>query len=364
MPSRWRRPAVPQTHGIRAELPRESVEIAPPVAEEREERAGARPPRRSAGAGGEEPAAPAPDSQLSLDDTPRDADGAPAPRPAPNFGEFVPFWRKAPKVLRPGDRVWPAKRSLYTHGGLEYEIVDMYALARGRRVPVASTEEYERMRSDGSRAPLIVVLSPRYVGGIQIRTVHAPYDRLELRLRNEEIGYYLSLGVAVSVFWLSTLFSVRECISAYGIFTTSMVPTLLPGDAVLVDKISYRFRDPRRGEIVAFRPPPRLADRMEPATLGSRDVLVKRLVGVPGDEVEVRGGTVYVNGAPEPNPKAEPAAYEMAPEIVPPGQYFVLGDNVNRSVDSHVWGPLPRSKLVGRACGRWWPLPRLTIGGL
>ena len=113
----------------------------------------------------------------------------------------------------------------------------------------------------------------------------------------------------------------------------------------------YVFSSPQRGDIVVFRYPKDL----------SRD-FIKRIIGVPGDRVEIRGGVVFVNGLPlQEDYTAAAPNYPMAEERVPPGQYFVLGDNRNYSSDSHVWGLVPEQNLIGRAWVSYWPLDLLGI---
>ncbi|WP_035984668.1 signal peptidase I [Leptolyngbya sp. KIOST-1] len=131
----------------------------------------------------------------------------------------------------------------------------------------------------------------------------------------------------------------------------SMLPTLEINDRLIIDKLSYDFGQPQRGDIVVFRPP---------AALGQTDAFIKRLVALPSDVVEVKDGQLFINGEPqyEPYIAAQPD-YEYGPVTVPPNSYLVLGDNRNRSFDSHAWGFLPEDHLIGRAVFRFWPLDRL-----
>jgi len=90
------------------------------------------------------------------------------------------------------------------------------------------------------------------------------------------------------------------------------------------------------------------------------DAFIKRVIGLPGDTVAVRGGRVFVDGKPLTEPYiADTPRYQYGPVKVPAGQYLVLGDNRNASLDSHLWGPLPRSAVIGTAVLRYWPLNRL-----
>lgn len=135
------------------------------------------------------------------------------------------------------------------------------------------------------------------------------------------------------------------------VISNSMEPTLQVGDCLMVDKFSYRLRPPRAGEIVVFEAPEVLTTR------GA--VMVKRVVGVEAQRVEVKGGAVLVAGVPLVEPYlSAPPSYEWGPRTVPSGSVFVLGDHRNGSADSHVWGFLPLDRIVGRAVFRVLPLSR------
>jgi signal peptidase I len=131
----------------------------------------------------------------------------------------------------------------------------------------------------------------------------------------------------------------------------SMVPTLQVGDRLVVEKISYRFRAPRFGEIVVFDPPEILRE------MGFKgdQAFIKRIIGLPGQTIRVHQGVVYLDGKPlsEPYINASPR-YEMPPVVIPDGSFFVMGDNRNNSNDSHVWGFLPQQNILGRAIFRFW----------
>jgi signal peptidase I len=120
------------------------------------------------------------------------------------------------------------------------------------------------------------------------------------------------------------------------------IPFYDPGD----DPVRYLFRRPRRGDVIVFRFPAN----------PERD-FIKRIVGEPGDMVEVRAGTVYIDDAPidEPYITNKPT-YTYGPSKVPAKQYFVLGDNRNNSYDSHVWGFLPEENIIGQAWLSYWPV--------
>jgi signal peptidase I len=135
----------------------------------------------------------------------------------------------------------------------------------------------------------------------------------------------------------------------------SMLPTLEINDRLVVEKVSYYFNPPERGDIVVFWPPESLTPPGE-----RRDAFIKRIIGLPGDIVEIYDGQVFVNDQPlEEGYIQEPPNYQWGPEQVPEGQYLVLGDNRNSSYDSHSWGFVPAENIIGKAMVRFWPPRRL-----
>lgn len=156
------------------------------------------------------------------------------------------------------------------------------------------------------------------------------------------------VGAVVLAFLIMT-FVAR----AFTVDGPSMMPTLMDGERLLVDKLSYRFIEPRRGDIVVFRYP---ADPSQH--------FIKRIIGLPGDTVEIRGGQVFINGALLTEDYVLQRAFgRFGPRQVPEGTYFVLGDNRNNSEDSRDprVGFVPRSHVVGRAVWRYWPLGRMAV---
>ena len=125
----------------------------------------------------------------------------------------------------------------------------------------------------------------------------------------------------------------------------SMKPTLQPGNLLLVNKLAYKWGEPKHGDIIVFH------------YQGSRNEdYIKRLIGLQGDVVEVKGGIVYINGNGLTEPFiADLPAYEGS-WTVPVGQVFVLGDNRNNSSDSHQWGFVPLEDIVGKAIFIYWPI--------
>ena len=124
-----------------------------------------------------------------------------------------------------------------------------------------------------------------------------------------------------------------------------MKPTLQPGNLLLINKLAYKWSEPKHGDIVVFH------------YQGSRtEDYIKRLIGLPGDVVEVKSGVVYINGYGLTEPFiADLPAYQGS-WTVPAGQVFVLGDNRNNSFDSHQWGFVPMEDIVGKAIFIYWPV--------
>src|SRR5829696_8902718 len=140
---------------------------------------------------------------------------------------------------------------------------------------------------------------------------------------------------------------------AFYIPSPSMVPTLEIGDRVLVNKFIYRFSDPQRGDIIVFRS----------EAEGGVD-LIKRVVGLPGDKVELLHGQLFVNGVPQKEPytnKKLPDRSFYARTTVPKNHVFVMGDNRGNSADSRVFGPLPEKNIEGEAFLRFWPPDRIGL---
>jgi signal peptidase I len=136
----------------------------------------------------------------------------------------------------------------------------------------------------------------------------------------------------------------------------SMLPTLEQQDRILVEKLSHRLgKPPALGDIVVFQvPEPLLQSGYDPKT-----ALIKRVVGLPGDRLEVKGGYLVRNDRITSEPWiAEAMNYTMETIQVLPGQLWVLGDNRNASLDSHLWGSLKEKDLIGTARWRYWPLNR------
>lgn len=126
----------------------------------------------------------------------------------------------------------------------------------------------------------------------------------------------------------------------------SMEPTLVSGEYVVVNRLSYRLGHPQRGDIIVFHFP------RDP-----KEEYIKRVIGLPGDEVNVMNGLVYVNGQSLDENYLDVKMNYTGSWTVPTGQLFVLGDNRNNSSDSHDWGTVPMDYVVGKAVLVYWPPP-------
>ncbi|BAT52161.1 signal peptidase I [Nostoc sp. NIES-3756] len=157
----------------------------------------------------------------------------------------------------------------------------------------------------------------------------------------------------------------------------SMEPTLhgtpnqWEADKIIVDKLKYRFAQPQRGDIVVFSPTEELQKEQY------QDAFIKRIVGLPGETVELRNGKVYINKKPlneqsylsakqatviDVCTSGQQPAFLAKPQTIPADSYLVLGDNRNSSYDSRCWGVVPRKNIIGRAVIRFWPLN--NVGGI
>jgi signal peptidase I len=187
----------------------------------------------------------------------------------------------------------------------------------------------------------------------------------------------LPRGVRVALDWILTIagailivFALKAwVVNPYRIPSSSMEPTLhcarpAPGcearfsDRVLANRFVYHFRDPRRGEIIVFKTPPAAAQKC-----GAGGTFVKRLIGLPGETGEAKTGFVYIDGKKliEPYVKNDrrDTSTSYPARKVPPGMYFMMGDNRTQSCDSREWGPVPRKNLIGEVFAVYWPPNRI-----
>ena len=158
-------------------------------------------------------------------------------------------------------------------------------------------------------------------------------------------------------------------VKPYRIPTGSMEPTLDVGDRVLVNRLVYRFHGPHRGDIIVFHPPGH-GDTAERGARSEASVTyIKRVIGLPGETIQITGGIVTVckpagqncHALKEPYTEGSQAAPRYGPYTVPKGDYFVMGDNRGDSLDSRYWGPLPRRNIIGEAFLIYWPPDRIGL---
>lgn len=184
--------------------------------------------------------------------------------------------------------------------------------------------------------------------------------------RKTVLEWVVTLAAAAAVI----LALEAEVAQPFRVPTPSMEPTLACAkpttgctarfnDRVIVAKIVYRFRDPRRGEIAVFQAPP---DAKRLCTEGG--TYLKRVIGVPGDDIRQRNGFFYVDGKKLQEPYVDSFNRDGATDAWPRlgrDEYFVLGDNRIGSCDSRVWGPVKRSAFLGPVVATYWPPTRWTI---
>jgi len=162
----------------------------------------------------------------------------------------------------------------------------------------------------------------------------------------------IAVAVALSLFVRVFVFQT------FYIPSGSMEPTLLVGDRIIVDKLAVDLGTINRGDILVFHAPPAVASKC-----GDADVdLVKRVVGIPGDHISSRGNDIIVNGTVlhENWPHNEPLGPAIDPQVVPAGNYFMMGDNHSDSCDSRYWKFVPKKNVIGKVFLRIWPLNRIS----
>jgi signal peptidase I len=146
--------------------------------------------------------------------------------------------------------------------------------------------------------------------------------------------------------------------SPFYVGSESMVPTLEVWDRVLINKLAYDLEEPKRGDIVLFESPD-----------GAEEPLIKRVVGLPGETLELRDGVLFVDGKKveesylhrSPCVREMPKTCSFGPKPVPRGHVFMMGDNRTNSFDSRFFGPVPEENLIGEALFRFWPPGRVGL---
>lgn len=154
-----------------------------------------------------------------------------------------------------------------------------------------------------------------------------------------------TLALSVALFLGINAVTARVLVDGF-----SMRPTLDNGEYVLVNKIAFRSSLPEYGDIIVFHFP-----------VDPNQDFIKRVIGLPGDDIFIRGGKVIVNDYSLEEPYIAASPLYDGHWTVPEGQLFVLGDNRNNSSDSHSWGPVPMENVVGKAILVYWPPPNLQL---
>ncbi len=178
---------------------------------------------------------------------------------------------------------------------------------------------------------------------------YEPGETKEESKRSGCLGFFID--TVETILLALVLFLAINALSArVRVENVSMKPTLNPGEFLLVNRVAYKLGQPSIGDIIVFHAP------------GVSDLdYIKRIVGLPGDEVRISNGTVFVNDQPLYEPYIADAPNYTGSWVVPEDQYFVLGDNRNNSSDSHLWGFVPKEDVVGRALLIYWPLSEITL---
>jgi signal peptidase I len=199
--------------------------------------------------------------------------------------------------------------------------------------------------------------------------VKGPIDHLTERIPapwRSVIDWLLTIAIAIG----AVLAIKAYVVNPYRIPSSSMEPTLHCAegsvaddgcearfsDRVLANRFIYHFKDPERGDIIVFETPPAAA------TCGAGGTFVKRLIGLPGERIAQRRGVVYINGRPLDEPYLDPAHKDdssFQEKTIPPGHYFMMGDNRGQSCDSRVWGSVPRDNIIGKVFAIYWPPLRI-----
>ena len=173
-------------------------------------------------------------------------------------------------------------------------------------------------------------------------------DRLSL-LKDELIAWFKTVASALVYATLIMTF-VFQVARVEGM---SMAPTLADQDRLVVNKLTYRFHVPRRGDVVMLFYPE-----------DPDKSFVKRVIGEPGDVIRIVDGQVFVNDVALLDDFVPPEFRghdDFGPSTVPRGYYFVMGDHRNSSSDSRHWGPVPTKYIVGKVQLRWWPIPKADL---
>jgi signal peptidase I len=210
--------------------------------------------------------------------------------------------------------------------------------------------------SVGLKEPLINGGSPPGPGDRPGGGQHRPPPKRRSPSRRRLLEWLFIAAIAVIVALVLRVFVVQT----FYIPSPSMTPTLKMGDRILVNKLAYRLHGVGRGDIIVFRRPA-AEDCGTPVT-----DLVKRVIGLPGETISDKNGTVFIDGralAQPWLPKNDPDTYTppFGPVKIGPNSYFVMGDDRTVSCDSRYWGTVSRSLIIGKVEMRIWPIDRIAF---
>ncbi len=176
----------------------------------------------------------------------------------------------------------------------------------------------------------------------------APVDNSPHKITRGEIFGWLIDAAETIILALVMFVIINALTSRVRVENISMLPTLNPGELILVNKLAYKLGDPHHGDVVIFHAPNNPGEDY-----------IKRIIGIPGDEVTIGNGKVVINGIELVEPYISAAPNYNGSWIVPVDRLFVLGDNRNSSSDSHAWGFVPLDQVVGKALFVYWPLNKI-----
>lgn len=160
--------------------------------------------------------------------------------------------------------------------------------------------------------------------------------------------------VALSIFVIAYLFLVQP----HQVKGSSMIPNFIDQEYILTDKISYRFHEPQREDVIIFTAPN-----------NPEYEYIKRIIGLPGERIKIERGVIFINNEQLTEDYLPDSFQTLSGRFlkegqtysIPDNQYFVIGDNRNHSSDSREWGSVPRSNIIGRAWFRYWPLTEVGL---
>ena len=159
---------------------------------------------------------------------------------------------------------------------------------------------------------------------------------------------------AISPMFVDSVMGSSDRYETRFIPSEAMLPTLQVNDKILIDKQAYKDKLPKRGDLILFNPTETLIEN------GYTAAFIERVIGLPGETIEIKDGNVYINGnAIAEDYILEPPKYSFPLTKIPAASYFVLGDNRNNSYDSHYWGYVPQELIIGKTVSIYYPPSRV-----